>query len=104
MGWKFKFNAPKGKRLHRYFIGVDVNDNGTDFNLWCEDETGVWKERDKISGWYSSGSPESVRTFRAFKRYLRKHKELELPGITAILCNRFYKHGEYNFDIHARYE
>ncbi len=88
MTWIFKFEAPKGLRILRYGCAVDVKDEP---HLWCNQETGRWtKTPDFKTASHSSSSHIRVRTFKAFKRYLRNHPELK--GYTVRWCTLYRDH------------
>ena len=69
------------------------NFENIDISMW-NGKTQKWVTD---SSWTSSHS-HTVKSFKAFKRHLRKHKELEIEGIEVVLCNK------YRFNIIARWE
>lgn len=70
----------------RYFLDVKLIKSG----LWCYDEDGKWKESG--NGCHGNSSRNSVKTFRAFKRYVKKHSKYLPKGTTFILCSRYVDH------------
>lgn len=84
-GWAFKFDAPVNGRFHRYFWSATVMDGGE--SLW-------WSHAEKrfvpvdypLPQGGGTHSPP-IRTFRAFRRFLRRHPEL--IGRQVTLVNRF---------------
>ncbi len=62
-----RFEAQKGQRLHRYFIGVEVGGD-----QWWNCTLLLWEPLGTSPGHdYSTGAP--CRTLKAFKRMLRKN-------------------------------
>ena len=67
----FKFTAPKGRRILKQMWGVYVPD------LWFVPELNKWFDADNIKPEYSMTTHDtSVKTFKAFKRYIKNHPEL----------------------------
>ena len=79
---KFRFEAKKGERTHRYYDSVTID---WDHDLWWNK---THKRFEPINttkdSAYSSHAP--CKTFKAFKRMLRKHPQI--IGI-AILVSRY---------------
>ena len=77
-----KFEAQRGNRVHRYFVGV-TNFSG----MWWMPSSRKWIQGlpQKLSEdvWSSA----RCRTIRAFRRHLRKHPEIRGK---AVLVSRFY--------------
>jgi hypothetical protein len=71
--FRFRFEAPKGRRLCRYFYDVTCYTPAGHESLW-------WYPDEQRWGKYVPGRDCSThapcRTLRAFKRHLRKHKNL----------------------------
>lgn len=66
--WKFEFDAPRGCRIMKGFWGVTTYDKS-----WSPND-GMWVDRPQgISSTHHFGP----KSFKAFKRYLRKHPELQ---------------------------
>ncbi len=100
--WKFKFDAPKGSRLMKQgFIWVTCfpTDKSSDVRSpnWNAN-TSKWV----FDNSWTSTSGEGVRPrcFRAFKRYLRKHPELQVEGIDVVLVNRYYCKSDCGEHLH----
>jgi hypothetical protein len=81
---RYEFEAPKGGRFFRYGCGVTVIDKQEPF--WWDKEARRWIYFDPNKS-LSTHAP--CRTFKAFKRHVRKHYE-ELKGREVIWANRFY--------------
>ena len=80
----FIYEASKGNRLMRYFHSVTSTEK-LPGNLWWNYTLGVWEEyRLHPKHGYSSHAP--CKTFRAYKRMLRKNPEL--VG-RSVLVNRY---------------
>jgi hypothetical protein len=91
--WRFYFEAPKGTRiLSSRFIGI------TSFalNRWWSYEHKKWCPMFEC-GNQGASSTVHCNSFKAFKRHLRRHPELQ-TGETVTLASRFIGH-----DIHARW-
>lgn len=88
--WQFEFEAPSGDRLMKRFAGVTVPMSGKWFNYAAK----TWQ--DSTNGERVSNYDERIKSFKAFKRYLRKHPELRGQKIT--LASRFI-----GYDISAYY-
>jgi len=71
-GWSFVFDAPVGERILKRYWGV------TSFeDFWFDREANKWIPSAELDGQRSVGNwDHRPRTFKAFKRYLRKHPEL----------------------------
>ena len=98
MTWKFYFSASsKCNTLCFSFSDITVFNDETFENIIIP----MWNRNTKKwvtdSSWTSSHS-HTVKSFKAFKRHLRKHKELEIEGIEVVLCNKC------GFNIIARWE
>lgn len=83
--WEFEFEAKNGERIMKWFRVCT-----TFGELW-------WCNRDKKFRPFGDGLPEGgsnhsppIRTFKAFKRFLRKHPELQ--GQEVHLVNRYIGH------------
>src|SRR6478752_1357633 len=96
---EFVFEQPPGGRLHRWGRSVTVrwnNDGERDGSIWWDSATRRWitdderRERDCCA----SSHCERVRTFRAFKRHVRKHRYM-LLGHRVIWCSRWMNHEVY---------
>lgn len=61
---------------------------------WFTNDTKKWVSLDgDTSGGASSHA--KCNSFRAFKRHLRKHKELQLDGLVMIMGNRYPGHAVF---------
>lgn len=89
--WKFKFDAPKGHRLMKQgFIWVTCFPSVRGSNV----ETPKWSSKTNRwvidKSWTSTvGEDKQPKCFRSFKRYLRKHPELQISGVDVILVNKY---------------
>lgn len=92
---KLVFEAPYGRRLHRYFNGIQLESYN---NLWWSYDDKRWMPLKHIKGPASTSAP--CKTLKAFKRHLRKHPELH--GLPVVLTNRFYNH--HSFDVTVDWE
>jgi hypothetical protein len=94
--WAFEFEAPVGARvLGSRFIGITVE--GDDCPWWdCDNRR--WRADDEIA-WgkgnpdrdYTLSSHAPCRSFKAFKRHLRRHGH-KLAGHKVRLVCRFVDH------------
>ncbi len=100
--WKFKFDAPKGSRTHSEGF-VDV----TCFRQDISSDVVIPKFNSKINKWVQDNSWDStngtkhVKSFRAFKKYLRKHPELQVEGIDVVLVNKYFNRGVDGDFVHG---
>jgi hypothetical protein len=83
--WTFEFEAPVQSRFMRYYVWCTTFDN----LWWCNASKKFVVGCSNLPAGGSSCSPP-IRTFRAFKRFLRKHPELR--GVDVILQSRFHDH------------
>lgn len=87
--WVFSFEAPKGKRVFKkaYFSGIS-----TDSDLWFSYKTKAWVSYSELCEHKGGGSTHDnrPRSFKAFKKYLNKHTELQQAGIEVVLVSRYY--------------
>ena len=89
--WKFEFQAPYGDQCKKLgWMITTLGENG----WWSKDEK-IWKNNVK-GGNHSTHTP--CKTFKAFQRHLRKHKELQAEGAEVILVS-FYE----GYDITATF-
>lgn len=96
MTWKFKFDAPVNSRYFRYFNSVTVIDDKEPL-LWWSDRHNKFMAIKMLKDYSCCTHSKPVRTFKAFKRFLRKHAELQ--GRTVVLCSRYI-----GYDIIANFE
>ena len=75
----FLFEAPLNERVLKRFVGIENND----FHLWWSYEKKKWVTSDKI-GKRGACSSAPCRSFKAFKRHVRKHNLK-----SALLVSRF---------------
>lgn len=93
--WTYKFDAPAGERMLKRFRSVTTwgKNKGQPILWWCY-ATRTFRESDTDLGYRSfakgASSHAPIRSFKAFKRFLRKHPELK--GYEVVLCNRFEDH------------
>ena len=84
MGWKIEFDAPPGRRVKSRFLGITSFDSRVYWSFplkrWV-----TFEEAGKIGdAAYPIGSHAPCRSYRAFLRHLRKHKELVEHGVFAL--------------------
>lgn len=97
--WAFEFEAPAGARiLGGSFIGIEAGfgDPAVEFDdimwwdmdnrRWIPSETFPWGKRNPKRD-FASSSSAPCRSFKAFRRHLRKHPEL--AGRRVRLVSRF---------------
>ena len=93
--WKFLFDAEEGTRIlegRNNFFGVTLLDGPVP--LWWSENDRKWMPSVDIKGPYTNHAP--VKGFRAFKRHLRNHPELQ--GLEVVLTSRFF-----GYDIYANW-
>lgn len=97
MAWELTFEAKKPNRLHRYFWTASVWDD-VEPSLWWNDHEGRFLPdgHPAHNEYGCSNCSKPIRTLRAFRRFLRKHPELQ--GRTVRLTNRFI-----GFDVEANF-
>ena len=83
--WKYEFEAPVGTRVLKRFFGVTNYED-----LWFCSELNEWVNIDGVPENYGASTHALCRSFKAFKRHLRKHPELR--GTEVILTSRFMDH------------
>ena len=97
--WKFKFEAPAGSRVMKQgFIWITCYPTLKESQVVApnyNEKLGRWVYD---STWTSTASGECIKSFKAFKKYLRKHPELQIEGVDVVLVNKYYndssnKHG-----------
>lgn len=90
MSWQFTYQACKGARVNRYFWSATIWDSGEP-PLWWSGAANAFIDRtNPMWGLFGvSSHSRPIRTFRAFKRFLRKHRELQTEGRKVRLVNRF---------------
>lgn len=97
MAWAFAFEALHGATIKSSrFMWVTHFDSSID--LWWADDLRKWTSTEEIqdsNSWSSNCAP--CRSFKAFKRHLRKHPELQQLD-EVILVSR-YK----GYDIKAKW-
>ena len=85
--WHFEFDAPIGTRiLSSRFFGITQFANA---DLWWSHSYKKWLTLKQCNG--NCGSTRHTRSFKAFKRHLRKHPELQACG-EVVLVSRFVGH------------
>lgn len=100
MAWKFEFEQPPGARIlsGRFFGVCHFGHAQDDFvDLWWCDDLRRWGPLDELNDMYSCCTHAPVRSFKAFKRHLRKHPELKKVE-EVILVSRFI-----GYNIKARW-
>jgi len=90
--WRFEFEAPVGQRVLKRFMCVTTYEH----NFWWSEEHKMFTCFNHL-GNKGGGSSHGVHSFKAFKRFLRKHPELQ--GTEVVLVSRFMGH-----NITAKYE
>lgn len=104
--FKFEYDRPRGKRVNKgVFHAVTVNNDDTgraDGMWWYNQDTKKWANDTGYR--YSSHDGYNVNCLRSFKRYLRKHPELQVVGINIVLVPRYRPLDNYgSFTIKATY-
>lgn len=85
--WDLRHDAPKGERLRRYGIGIEVESHDG-HSLWWSASKNVWLSDEQWDRTGTVSSHADCQTLAAFKRHLRKHPELQ--GRTVRWVNRFF--------------
>lgn len=93
--WEVTYEAPKGKRVNRYFWGVTAFDG-----LWFQESTKTWTKDPDSSSTYSTHD-HSVKTTKAFIKYLDRHPELK--GHDVFLVNNYKGSGGESLDLVAKW-
>ncbi len=90
MSWLITYHAPKGERINRYFWSATIWDSDEP-SLWWSDAANAFIDHTNpmYAQFGTSSHSRSIRTFKAFKRFLRKRKELQTKGRKVRLVNRF---------------
>lgn len=85
--WKIVHQAPKGTRiLNSRFLGVcHYGDN----DLWWGNDQKKWMPTVRIGYDEIASSHAPCRSFKAFKRHLRKHPELN--GVKEVVLTSRYQ-------------
>jgi hypothetical protein len=85
-----KYDKPKGKRFKRYFIGIYVR---TTYPYWYNNDLKKWEHVNKVR-WdlYEYSNYVKCNTIRAFRRHLRKNKEMKGK---LMLVNRYIGYDAY---------
>lgn len=99
--WKFKHDAPKGKRVTKGIYnsvtaGVTAINGEATPNWWSHTDN-KWSVTPAPN---SSSHCPNINSLRAFKKHLRKHPELEIDGFSVILVSRYYGSDENGKIIH----
>ncbi len=95
--WHLEFEAPRGKRLHRYFWCATLMGLHEVDLWWCDAENKFLSNDHPSLKLHSHGShSKPVRTLKAFKRFLRNHPELQ--GRRVTLVNRYV-----GYNVEAEY-
>lgn len=78
---KFKFTSPKGQRILKQMWGVRVP------GLWFVPDQNIWVH--SLAGVFTKYTTydTSVKSFKAFKRYIKRHPELY--GEKVILVSEY---------------
>ena len=93
--WKMVFDQPPGKRILRSRFFAITHFSGKK-DLWYSEELDMWATSDYFRDLNVSYSNcASCRSFKAFKRHLRKHQELQFLD-EVILVSKFV-----GYDIRA---
>lgn len=87
--WQFSFEVEKPNRLHRYFWCATIMD-GQEPDMWWSDEHKQFVPHGQMGSQGGGSHSPVIRTFRAFKRFLRKHPELH--GRRVRLVSRYVGH------------
>lgn len=90
MVWKIEFDAQPGRRVKSRFLGITSFDARVYWSSPLKRWVTVEEARKIGDAAYPIGSHAPCRSYRAFLRHLRKHKELieqEVP--TLLLASRW---------------
>ena len=90
MAWKFEFEQPPGARIlsGRFFGVCHWNPSNRDMDLWWGEAERRWAPFDELHNMDICCTHAPVRSFKAFKRHLRKHPELKQVE-EVVLVSRF---------------
>lgn len=86
--WQFTFEAPVGTRVLKRCFGVTTYGKS---DVWFCDELDKWLPISEVPEDYGASSNATCRSFKAFKRHLRKHPELKTVD-EVVLTSRFIGH------------
>lgn len=95
--WKFTFEAPINERVMRYGRSVTVVYDKTKNTPWFNEELNKWDLDHCNNKYHFSSHSTPVKTFKAFKRHLRKHHAI-LKDFEVVWCNMY--HG---YDVRAEW-
>ena len=101
--WVFSFDAPRGCRVMSGFSEVTVMEPAgywwvRDDKKWVDD---IDKGRGKHLSSHHDAFEGAPRTFRAFKRYLKRRPELR--GCEVLLCHGMFDTRGFNLGITAKW-
>jgi len=85
--WKFTFEAPINERVMRYGRSITIEYHILKNIPWFNDDLNKW-EFDHNDQYNYSNHSRPVKTFKAFKRHLRKHHDI-LKDFKVIWCNKY---------------
>ena len=95
--FEFSFERPSGKRVLKGVFGRGVcADQIEGGHLWWDITSQAWVG--DPSGDFSSHHDVRLNSFKAFKRYLRKRKDLHANGFVVVLVPKYKPNdscGEY---------
>lgn len=104
--WKFEFEAPVGLRCMKGFWGVCVwSGKNQDSVWWCEEQQ-KWVTPENAGKQGYSTHHHGPKSFKAFKRYLRKHPELKGHNVELVHRDHLKDEDGYitNLGINAYWE
>ena len=96
--WSFEWSAPAGERIAGRQIGVVVYPDDHNCTWWWSHSLGKWlssvevHERRLDAEIYPLGNTAPVKSFRAFKRHLRRHCQWAALGDEIVLVGRYVGH------------
>ena len=84
--WHFTFDAPVNTRiLNSRFFGIT---HFSDSQIWWSEKKRKWMSYEECINYGSFSNTARCRSFKAFKRHLRKHPELKEAG-EIVLSSRY---------------
>jgi hypothetical protein len=90
--WQFEFEAPvKTRILRSRFFGIQHYCKDGMVDKWFAEVQKKWLERSNIDPSEGCSNTANCRSFKAFKRHLRKHPELQ-ECFPVVLVSRFVGH------------
>jgi hypothetical protein len=90
--WQFEFEAPvKTRILRNHFFGIQHYCKDGMVDKWFAETQKKWLKRSNIDPSEGFSNTAKCRSFKAFKRHLRKNPELQECS-PVVLVSRFMGH------------